>query len=92
MKKLIIKEKKDNLLLFLNKNESKFLWGIFLTGFLIDVFTLTKIDYLAGNLVLGSYLILTIFLIILINYGDYYDLKNKFLFNANTSGTALIWK
>lgn len=80
MKRIYLGEKKDKLLIFLNKHKNKFSWGTFLVGFLFDVFTLNRIDALYGNLVLGFYLFLAIFLIFLINWGDYRGIKNKFVF------------
>ncbi len=66
---------------YLKENKNKISWTVFFTGFVVDIITLTKIDFINGIFVLGIYLSIALFLIILMNYGDYRGIKSK-----------LIWK
>ena len=75
-----IKKRKTDFEKFFIKYKGRLAWGTFLAGFLIDIITLNRIDALFGNMVLAFYLVLAIFSIILSNWGDYKDIKNKFLF------------
>lgn len=75
-----IKKKKTDIEKFFIEHKIKLAWATFMTGFLIDVITLNRIDALFGNIVLSFYLLIAIFSIILSNWGDYKDIKNKFLY------------
>jgi hypothetical protein len=75
-----ISKKKSDLEIFFSKHKSRLAWSTFLAGFLIDVVTLNRIDALFGNIILSFYLLLAILSIVLSNWGDYNDIKNKFLY------------
>ena len=64
------------------KSKTKISMVVFLGGFIIDIFTLTKIEAFYGNLILFGYLILALFSIIIFNLGDYKDIKNKFFYRV----------
>lgn len=65
---------------FLTYHKSRISLIVFLGGFIFDIFTLTKVDVLVGNLVLSGYLVVALFSIVLMNWGDYKNIKNKILY------------
>ena len=71
-----IKKRKTVFEKFLTKNKSRISITVFFSGFIFDIFTLTKIDAFLGNMILLGYLFLALFSIILMNWGDYKDIKN----------------
>ena len=81
----MLKSKNEMKKKFLQKNfykniKQKFLFVFFLGGFIIDIFTLTKVDAFVGNVILFGYLSIALISIFLLNWGDYRDIKNIFLF------------
>ncbi len=75
-----IQKRKTKLESFLVNNKSRISLALFFGGFTVDALTLTRIDALFGNTILSFYLVLALFSIILMNWGDYKDIKNRFLF------------
>ncbi|PID83343.1 hypothetical protein CSB11_02275 [Candidatus Campbellbacteria bacterium] len=72
---------------FIKKNNKKISILIFLGGFLFDFFTLTSIDTAYYRTIIFVYLSIALFFIFLINYGDYKNIKNKFIFSLYKNGT-----
>lgn len=75
-----IKKRKTEFEKMLAKNKSRISLAVFFGGFVFDALTLTRIDALFGNIILSLYLVLALFSIILMNWGDYKDIKNSFLY------------
>ncbi len=71
------RKKIDN---FFWKNKAKISPIFFFGGFVIDTITLSRIDTLFANIILSFYLVLALLSIILMNWGDYKDIKSKFLY------------
>ncbi len=63
---------------FYKRNERYIIGGALLFGFIIDNFTLTRIDLLFENIVLGVYLVIALLSIIFINFYEEGILKTRF--------------
>ncbi len=64
---------------FIKENERYLSIGFFLTGFIIDSITLSRIDKLFDNLILLSYLLLATICVLLINFHNDGKIKNALL-------------
>ena len=70
---------RNKLNIFLKKNTRIISPLFFGSGFLLDSLTLTRIDQFYDNMVLLTHLFIVMFTIVVMNYGDCKDIKNKFL-------------
>ena len=90
-----------------SKNEKYLIIGFFLVGLVLDNLTLTRIDRLFDNLIMGGYLFLAVFSIILIslaqtnrainyaprlvNFSKYFPLATQFAFGGLFSAYIIFY-